>query len=141
MAGALAWFWVLHSHYSEGRQRLKRVLNRPNPETRETAPSIVRVRLACFLSRETSRGSRAFQKKACSLAKTRRSTGDRSCIEAEREALRSDLRIAFWEELKKHYLLPAEKRAGAENAEREKRAGRAAGLQAMIDYALASDRD
>ena len=40
LAGALGWFWHLHSHFSEGRQRLRRVLGDGRRRTRETARAL-----------------------------------------------------------------------------------------------------
>src|SRR6185503_18070983 len=31
LAGALYWFWMIHSHFSEGHKWLAAMLNRPNP--------------------------------------------------------------------------------------------------------------
>jgi non-specific serine/threonine protein kinase len=40
LAGALGWFWHLHSHFSEGRQRLRRVFDGGGSRTRERARSL-----------------------------------------------------------------------------------------------------
>jgi non-specific serine/threonine protein kinase len=40
LAGALAWFWFLHSHLTEGRDRLRVVLDRPRERTRLTARAL-----------------------------------------------------------------------------------------------------
>ena len=40
LAGALAWFWQMHGHYREGRQALRRVLERERGRTRETARAL-----------------------------------------------------------------------------------------------------
>jgi predicted ATPase len=40
LVGALAWFWQLHSHYSEGREHLRRVMERGLDRTRESARAL-----------------------------------------------------------------------------------------------------
>jgi predicted ATPase len=40
LAGALAWFWMMHSHFREGRQALRRVLARERGRTREVARAL-----------------------------------------------------------------------------------------------------
>lgn len=40
IAGALAWFWVLHSHFSEGRHWLRLVLQSDQSRTREVARAL-----------------------------------------------------------------------------------------------------
>ena len=40
LAGALGWFWHLHSHFSEGRQRLRRAFDYGKSRTREMARAL-----------------------------------------------------------------------------------------------------
>ncbi|HZM69516.1 MAG TPA: protein kinase [Candidatus Cryosericum sp.] len=40
LAGALGWFWILHSHLTEGRERLRAVLDRPRERTNLTARAL-----------------------------------------------------------------------------------------------------
>jgi hypothetical protein len=57
-------------------------------------------------------------------------------IEAERDALRSNVSIDFWNQLIERYIGAAEKRLGPEATAAEKQIGRSMTLEAAIEYAL-----
>ena len=61
--------------------------------------------------------------------------------DAERDALKANFTISFWEALKKRYLIPAETKAGPETTQREKQAGKKMSLEKAMQYALDLNRD
>ncbi len=71
-------------------------------------------------------------------AKAMRLTG---AVAAEREALGTDVRVRFWDELVSRYIGEATERMRAEASETEKRHGRTMGFKDAIEYALATERD
>lgn len=62
-------------------------------------------------------------------------------VQAEHEALKSIVKIVFWDTLKERYLVAAENRIGATAAEKEKHVGRRMGFEAAIEHALDTESD
>ena len=61
--------------------------------------------------------------------------------DAERDALKANIHIPFWEVLKERYLKAAEIKVGAQEAQKEKRVGKKMGFENAMQYALDLDRD